>query len=872
MVRKFLFTIIMSLMFVNLLAQTGNLQGKIKDSKESLIGATVMINTTTATVSDIDGNFILKNIKPGTYSVKVSYISYNTQTINDVKIKENETTALNVVLESSTVNLNDVVVTAIKKTNNEAFTISNIKNSSSIVTGVSAQLISKSQDKDASEVVKRLPGVSIVDDKFIIIRGLSSRYNNVWINNSTAPSSDPDTRSFSFDVIPSSIIENIYILKSPTADLPSDYSGGFIKINTIGIPTQNSVNISYGTNYNQYTTFSDFYKQVPNEWNAKKTVGLPEQKMSVTINRKFDKGKFTMGNTTMIGYSYSDDHNEIINNNYSIYDFKNDKPSFNDEFIDNQYKSTNKLSLLHNWTIYPIDNLKIDFKNFANLISQSSSSYRTGREWYSDGRYIKATELTSSDRFMYTGQLGVEKKFDKSILDFTGGYSLTTKKDPDIRRYRYMSDDNNNYIILFSNNPDLSSLSRMKLNLNENIFTVGLNYTHNIKSLELKTGLFFENKQRSFAARNFGYTIPTNSDIRYTSLPIEEVFATGQLELEEITAPSDSYTATGQILAGYINGKLNLDKFNISGGLRIEKDIQTLDSYRQGTTIPVNVRRDTINLFPSANIAYHINDKNIIRSTYGLSINRPEFREIAPFYFVDFDLNAGIYGNENIKAAYVHNFDLRYELYPKSDETFNIGVFYKKFINPIEVVILGNNPTQYSFDNIPEAHTYGVEVEARKSLDFMKLDKFSVVGNLSLIRSSMSFDRPLQGQSPYIVNLGLYYTEEKTSASLSYNLIGKRIVAVGRPSPNKWESIPDIYEMPRNEMNFLVSRKLSKHIEIKAGVKDIFNENIKYQQDINTPVDMSIYGSEGIKQFNRNQITRLYHPGRQFILNLSYKF
>jgi outer membrane receptor protein involved in Fe transport len=185
---------------------------------------------------------------------------------------------------------------------------------------------------------------------------------------------------------------------------------------------------------------------------------------------------------------------------------------------------------------------------------------------------------------------------------------------------------------------------------------------------------------------------------------------------------------------------------------------------------------------------------------------------------------------------------------------------------------MGNNPTQYSFDNVPYAHTYGIEMEARKSLDFIGLNKFSAVGNVSLIKSSISFDRPLQGQSPYIINLGLYYNEEKTSASLSYNLIGKRIIAVGRPSPNQWESIPDIYEMPRNEMNFLVSRKISKNFEIKGGVKDIFNQNVKYQQDINEDVDMSLYGSSGIQHFDRTQITRLYHPGRQFILNLSYKF
>lgn len=96
--------------------------------------------------------------------------------------------------------------------------------------------------------------IQIYNDKFIIVRGLSSRYNNVWINGSTAPSSDPDTRSFSFDLIPSSIIDNVFIYKSPSSEFPADYSGGFVKISTIGIPDNDDISFSYGTNFDPLNT------------------------------------------------------------------------------------------------------------------------------------------------------------------------------------------------------------------------------------------------------------------------------------------------------------------------------------------------------------------------------------------------------------------------------------------------------------------------------------------------------------------------------------------------------------------------------------------------------------------------------------------
>jgi outer membrane receptor for ferrienterochelin and colicin len=143
-----------------------------------------------------------------------------------------------------------------------------------------------------------------------------------------------------------------------------------------------------------------------------------------------------------------------------------------------------------------------------------------------------------------------------------------------------------------------------------------------------------------------------------------------------------------------------------------------------------------------------------------------------------------------------------------------------------------------------------------------------------LIKSSVAFDRPLQGQSPYIVNLGLFYqnSDKGLMTSIVYNRIGKRIIAVGRPSPNKWESIPDIYEMPRNEVDMSLSKKIGDRLELKAGIKDLFGEQIVYQQNVKAVVDMSNYGGDGTKTFNRTQNTKAWYPGRQYSLGISLRF
>ncbi|HOT16183.1 MAG TPA: carboxypeptidase-like regulatory domain-containing protein, partial [Bacteroidales bacterium] len=242
----------------------GTITGVIREQStgETMPGVNVIIEGTLRGASTgPDGTFTIAGVPPGIYSLSLTFISYKPLKVEGVEVKAGSVTVIDAAMYDQSVELDDIVVVATKRTDSEVSVMSSIRSSPVVVSGISAQLISRTQDKDASEVVRRLPGVSIVDDRFIVVRGLSSRYNNVWLNNATAPSLEPDTRSFSFDLIPSSMIENIFILKSPTAELPADYSGGFIKISTTGIPDENRFSVSYGTALRQYTTFSDYRKE-----------------------------------------------------------------------------------------------------------------------------------------------------------------------------------------------------------------------------------------------------------------------------------------------------------------------------------------------------------------------------------------------------------------------------------------------------------------------------------------------------------------------------------------------------------------------------------------------------------------------------------
>ena len=165
--------------------------GTVQDAStgEAVIGAAVILqNTTYGAVADADGRFVINNVKPGTYTIEVQMLSYQRVVIEGCQIKPGENTLPLISLQPSAEEIDEVVVTTVRRLSSEAAVMQAVRNSKMVVSGVSKQMIARTQDRDAGEVVRRIPGISIIDDKFIVARGLSQRYNNVWVNDAAIPS------------------------------------------------------------------------------------------------------------------------------------------------------------------------------------------------------------------------------------------------------------------------------------------------------------------------------------------------------------------------------------------------------------------------------------------------------------------------------------------------------------------------------------------------------------------------------------------------------------------------------------------------------------------------------------------------------------
>ena len=905
-------------------------------SKETLIGAVVTVDgTNVKAITNIDGNFLIDGMKKDkTYTLYINYVGYKTQKIDGVQAKDADQV---IALQPDEQQLKEVTVTAVERRNTDAAMIQVAKNSPVIVSNVSAQEISRTQDTNAGEVIRRVPGVSLIDDKFVMVRGLSQRYNNVWVNGGAVPSSEADSRAFSFDIIPSSQIDNLTIVKSPTAEYPADYSGGFIIVNTKEIPAENSFNIAVGGNWNTSSAFKDFsYSKgsgtdflgfdnglrsqnggihaalnpqlnangkpvgdyatsllgngLNNDWLVKNRKPLGDLKLAASLNQRWMLGGRTLGMLAALNYTNEYRTYENMENNlYGIYDAANDKPNYLRHSVDDQYNNNVRLGAMLNFTFLSKDgNHKYQLKNIFNQLATSRYTWRDGVSAQSN--LERSAEYYYRSRTTYNGQLTGKHTFTSDALDWSIGYAYANRHLPDRRRY-LIDDALESGVYALSTGNDIS---REWTQLDEHILSLGVNDKHHFKfgnfEPDLQVGAYGEYRTREYQTRNFIYNwnVSDNnmpSDFRHSDIPTllssEANMGYDKLYLLEEKQMRNNYRGHNTLGAGYLALSLPFGKLGIHAGVRFEhNDMELISNSRDYEKSESSRHYKTDDVFPSLNTTYKINDQHQVRLSYGRSINRPEFREVSSSVYYDFDLASNVQGNTELKNCYVDNLDLRYEWYPSRGELISLAVFYKHFDSPIEwtYTVAGGTDLIYSYKNAKSANNYGVELDIRKNLGFIGLKDFSWSFNGALIKSKVQFekgakeeDRPMQGQSPYLINTGIFYKNAplKMDIALLYNRIGKRIIGVGRSEGSTGDDsnsrVPHSYEMPRNTIDFSLAKKFGEHLELKLNVRDLLAEKIYYKQFADVTY------SDGSKK-EVEEIARCYKPGRNIGLQAIYKF
>jgi hypothetical protein len=915
------------------ISQNSGIKGRVIDEKtgETLPGATVVIEGTTAGGNtDLDGRFSIGNVAPGTYRLVCRLISYTTKIIEGVIVKSGEPSLVTISIGAASTDLGvvEVRVSMNRESSNSLLIMQ--KNSATVSDGVSYEAIKRTPDRNTGDVLKRVSGASIQDNKFAIIRGLNDRYNAAYLNGAPLPSSESDRKAFAFDIFPSNMLDNLVIVKTATPDLPAEFAGGIIQINTKDIPDKNFQSLSIGAGYNTITTGRNqvYYEGGKTDWLGLDdgTRAMPDaipskddfpvkmdeqaalakesssdwrllnKNFSPNYNFQYSAGytlpvrQKPLGLIVALTYNKTNNFNETIRRGYTGNGGNNDQDiasQIDFDYLDKAYSEQVLSGILANLSYKLSDNHSISFKNLYSISSDDRVIIRTGETnpLESNPTLLRSTARWFTNNKIYSGQLAGAHYLPKSKIriSWTGSLSNIQREIPNLRRsiytrFKTFNDPADPYLpdtvysanISYANvGPDYGGGMFFSEN-RESIYSFKVDASYSFhagakSTNELKLGGLIQSRSRSFFARQLGYTrygklggnVTFNDSLLYLdenaifsaenmgliSPPESGTNGVGGFKLTDGTKYTDAYTASSTLQAAYLMLDNKYSFARLIWGLRLENFHQKLNAMKSKT---VEEKLDTaiLDVLPSANLILAVSEKQNIRICYSQTLNRPEYRELAPFAFYDFNTQFVISGCDTLKRAKIHNMDLRYEFYPGRGQLVSASLFYKKFIDPIEQISRPDVTNEISFRNVPGATNYGVELEFRCvpgalfNADSSRiLNNITVFSNLAIIRSMVDVKevigasastRMLQGQSPYVLNAGIQYVDPKLniSFSASFNKIGPRIAIAGNINE------PDIWENSRAFLDLQVTKSFRRNtIELKFNAQNLFAQQQVFYQN-----------------------------------------
>lgn len=863
------------ILFLTLSAMTvvaGTIKGTVTDkqTREPLTGATIQIaGTTQGTVADVDGNYSL-DVNNGTYTLAIKYVGYKDIIINNVKAGKSDL-ILNFELESDAQALGEVSVVARKNLEGERALQMERRKATLAIENLGSKEMSLKGIGNVEEGVKKITGISVADAGQLIVRGLGDRYSTTTLNGLPIASPNPDNKLIPLDLFPSSTVQNITVSKVYNAEAFADYSGAHIDINTKENITEDFFNIGFNTGGKFNTLGKDNYRMNRNG-SLFRTSGVDQAALnmplsefdnyvktrnifdtSFAVKKKSSLPDFSgnlgfgknigIGSQTLSILASASAGNSFQNMDNAFYKTLEATGSVQDNFAYDSYAQELKLAALRHigYTLRRHDRIGYTFFYARN----ATDTYQRR-----EGIDAEDHELTGSNNITHIYSLqnhqldGVHSFGGRGQWELTwgGSYSKTGSEEPDRRQVMYIKNDN-------------GALSLFKLNRQETMRYFGsldeeewngnlaMRWKWNENNF-LKLGVNYKNKSRDYKATRFYYNLnkidPVITDIYDTDGFLnQENIADGNVVVQRVMQPKDSYRAGNEIYSGYLlTDFYPVPSLLVNLGVRYEISRQWVDYATDGGDWYAERRNlDKNDLFPTLNLKYTVNDANSIRFSASRTVTRPSFIEMAPFLYQESYGSAQIRGNNELQNGYNYNFDLRYEHFGKNGDMISLTAYFKYLDSPIErIQALQGGATLHSFQNADNGMAGGMEVEFRKQL----MKDLRLGANISYMYTNVKLpeggaytnkERPLQGASPILANADLTYSprfgeERQLNLALLYNLQGSRIHAVGV------SKLGDIKQQTLHTLNFSAGYDINSHFSLKLQVNDLLNRAVIFKQEV----------------------------------------
>lgn len=868
-------------------AEYGTITGRVvtKDAATAVDGVSLFVEGLDAeATSDGSGRFSLR-VPVGRHTVWVIHKDFPTLTLTNVDVKAGRDTDISVELVPPTSERDDWVIRARYIAGGVASVLEERRKSSNVSDALGSDEISKSPDSSASSATRRIVGASIVGGQYLFARGLGGRYTNVRLNGVPLPSTDPDLPGFQLDLFPASLLSSLTITKTFSPDIPGDFAGGSLNVVTRAFPEKLKLTLSTSLTYNTETTgrglpsyegggldflgiddgtralpegvpeervwagsglglerLTEIGRVFPNVISIDRPTALPNLSLGFSIGNTLSGVGGRFGYLLTLGYRYRFDHYDEQVSKMGRAAAGSAAPVVELQRLNREVGSREaQIGALATMSYEPTPQHRLSVVSLLTQTGEDRATFTTGLS-ESEGTNIQQRQLRFIERRLLFNQLTGEHKelADLLTIGWQLNLSRTLRDQPGTRDMMYAERTNG-----FEFRNESGSGERLYAELQQGDFGGGLNLSLAIHEAgAIKAGYLGRSGSRDFLARRFGVRLQGAENV---GLDPDLLFAperSGEFWLiNELTQPEDGFTAQEDLHAAYAMIDSQLWRpIKVMTGARIESFHQQIDvasPFAQPGLMPRpgNDRTD-LDLLPAAALIVSPRDDMNVRAGYGGTVARPLVRELAPFLNQDFVRRRYSQGNPNLKRTFIHNFDLRWEMFPTPTEVFAISGFYKIFQDPIETVVLDQNGN-LSFDNIDGSTNFGAELEARIGLGLFSaaLESFNALANLALIQSTVSLsdeqrglatsaERPLAGQSPYVANLALGYDSEASgvSAYLYYNVFGRRIQEAGRLG------LPDVYEEPFHALDATVFWKTKSQLTLGVSASNLLFSPVRLTQ------------------------------------------
>jgi len=797
MKNRLLLTCFLWLLYQITAAQTGSIKGRVTDKEtgEALPGANVIIRSTAiGAVTDMEGNYIILNVEPGTYVLECSFISFKNASSENILVKTGEIRSINFTLEPLSIEIEGVTITARIVRDTENAIVSMQMKSASSVNAISSQEIKTNGDKTAAESLRRVSGITLEGGKYLYVRGLGDRYSRTDLNGIMIPGMDPEKNNVELDLFPSGIIENMMVYKTFSPCLPGNFAGGYVDIRTKRFPDERLLQISFSASYNTQATFNRNFKTYQGGKtdflgfdDGTRAIPSPAQgnipfryqddaqldEITISFNKVMEPStaavpvnqnfSIAFGNSTklfkkdfgfLLSYTYNHDYRYYENGENGQYTL----PTSESPFLQRDLHYTDSRGINYVlWSALGSASLKLNENSNINLSlirnqgGTASSRYQEGWNNYHEVN-VQTRTLQYAQRAFFSTHLMGEHKI-KPLKEFTVewhlAYSKSKQDEPDLRFFTNIYETNNSGDTIYTIDPAKQGVpARYWRFMNEKNYDAKIDFSlpYNLmkNGSKLRFGAKYLRKDRNFSERRFDinddnssyhgsvpeYLADDNVGMAVPGYPEEY-----GIYVSDATQISNTYDSYQNLFAAYLITDQQLTrKFRAAYGLRVEATHIFLQSANPSN--PTGELQN-IDFLPAINLTYKPKNNINLRVAYARTIARPSFRELAPYASFEFAGDYTLIGNENLKRTLIDNVDLRFELSLKPGELVSFDVFYKGFINPIErTFVTTASNDELTFENADRADVYGIEFEIRQNLDFIPaLKNFKIGFNMALVTS-----------------------------------------------------------------------------------------------------------------------------------------